>query len=246
MAVYDRIGTTYRKTRQPDPRIDAAIRRALGGARSVVSVGAGAGSYEPPETVLAVEPSGVMISQRPAGLAPAVLTTAAAIPLADGEVDAALAVLTIHHWPDLERGFAEMRRVARRIVVLTWDPAMAWSFWLSAEYLPRAAVEWDIARCPALVTVAGLVGDGAEVTPVPVPHDCTDGFFGAFWRRPEAYLDPVVRAGISNLAHFGDELDPAFDRLAADLESGEWRRRHADLLELPELDIGYRIVAGAA
>ena len=112
MAVYDRIGVTYAETRRPDPRIDAAIRRALGGARSVVNVGAGSGSYEPPETVLAVEPSAVMIAQRPAGLAPAVQATAEAIPLEDGAVDAALAVLTIHHWPDLARGFAEMRRVA--------------------------------------------------------------------------------------------------------------------------------------
>ena len=139
-----------------------------------------------------------------------------------------------------------MRRVARRIVVLTWDPAMARSFWLAREYLPEEAVEWDTARCPPLESVAGLVGPGAEVTPVPVPHDCTDGFFGAFWRRPEAYLDPVVRAGISNLAHFGDALAPAFDRLAADLESGEWQRTHADLLEIEELDLGYRIVAGPA
>jgi SAM-dependent methyltransferase len=246
MAIYDRIGVTYAQTRRPDPRIAAAIRQALGGARSVVNVGAGSGSYEPPETALAVEPSAVMIGQRSPGLAPAVRTTADAIPLADGEVDAALAVLTIHHWSDLERGFAEMRRVAGRIVVLTWDPGMAWEFWLSAEYLPAQAVEWDVARCPPLDVVAGLIGHGAEVTPVPVPHDCTDGFFGAFWRRPEAYLDPVVRAGISNLAQFGDELLPVFDRLAADLASGAWHRRHADLLELPELDLGYRIVAGAA
>jgi SAM-dependent methyltransferase len=246
MSVYDTIGRTYATTRRPDPRIDAAIRRALGGAESVVNVGAGAGSYEPPETVLAVEPSAVMIAQRPAGLAPAVQTTAESIPLEDGAVDAALAVLTIHHWPDLERGFAEMRRVARRIVVLTWDPDMAREFWLSAEYLPDEAVEWDIARCPPLEAVARLVGEGAEVTPVPVPHDCSDGFFGAFWRRPEAYLDPVVRAGISNLAQFGDALAPAFDRLKVDLESGEWHRRHAELLALDELDVGYRIVAGRA
>jgi SAM-dependent methyltransferase len=246
MAVYDRIGVTYAETRRADPRIAAAIGRALAGARSVVNVGAGAGSYEPPQTVLAVEPSAVMIAQRPAGLAPAVQTTAESIPLADGAVDAALAVLTIHHWADLEAGFAEMRRVAGRIVVLTWDPAMARAFWLSREYLPDDAVEWDVARCPSLEMVAGLIGPDVEVTPVPVPHDCTDGFFGAFWRRPDAYLDPVVRAGISNLAHFGDELAPAFDRLAADLESGEWRTRHADLLELEELDVGYRIVAGPA
>ena len=246
MAVYDRIGVTYAQTRRPDRRIDAAIRAALGGARSVVNVGAGSGSYEPPETVLAVEPSEVMIAQRPAGLAPAVQATADAIPLSDGAVDAALAVLTIHHWPDLARGFAEMRRVAERIVVLTWDPSMARSFWLSREYLPEDAVEWDIARCPPLGTVTRLIGPDAAVIPVPVPHDCTDGFFGAFWRRPEAYLDPVVRAGISNLAHFGDALAPAFEHLAADLDSGAWHRRHADLLELDELDLGYRIVAGPA
>jgi len=246
MAVYDRIGATYAQTRRPDPRIDAAIRRALGDAESVVNVGAGAGSYEPPQTVLAVEPSEVMIAQRPPGLAAAVTTTAEAIPLADGAVDAALAVLTIHHWTDLEAGFAEMRRVARRIVVLTWDPAMARSFWLSSEYLPDHAVAWDAARCPPLETVAGLIGPRVEVTVVPVPHDCTDGFFGAFWRRPEAYLDPLVRAGISNLAHFGDELTPVFDRLAADLESGTWHRRHAELLALEELDLGYRILAGPA
>jgi SAM-dependent methyltransferase len=245
MAVYDRIGVTYAETRRPDARIDAAIRRALGGARSVVNVGAGSGSYEPPETVLAVEPSAVMIAQRPAGLAPAVQMTAEAIPLEDGAVDAALAVLTIHHWPDLARGFAEMRRVARRVVVLTWDPDLARAFWLSREYLPDEAVEWDVARCPSLESVRRLIGADATVTPVPVPHDCTDGFFGAFWRRPEAYLDPVVRAGISNLAHFGDALAPAFERLAADLESGEWSRRHADLLDLAELDLGYRIVAGS-
>lgn len=137
-----------------------------------------------------------------------------------------------------------MRRVARRVVVLTWDPGMARSFWLSDEYLPDEAVEWDIARCPPLESVRRLIGPEAGVTPVPVPRDCTDGFFGAFWRRPEAYLDPVVRAGISNLAQFGDALAPAFERLAADLRSGEWHRRHADLLELPELDLGYRIVAG--
>jgi SAM-dependent methyltransferase len=244
MAVYDRIGTTYAKTRRPDSRIEAAIRSALGGARSVVNVGAGSGSYEPSETVIAVEPSAVMIAQRPEGLAPAVQATAEAIPLADGAVDAALAVLTVHHWPSLAQGFSEMSRVARRIVVLTWDPDLAHSFWLSREYLPDEAVEWDIARCPPLEAVRRLIGPDAVVTPVPVPHDCTDGFFGAFWRRPEAYLDPVVRAGISNLAHFGDALAPAFERLAADLESGEWHRRHADLLELAELDLGYRIVAG--
>ena len=246
MAVYDRIGVTYAQTRRPDPRIDAAIRAALGGARSVVNVGAGSGSYEPPETVLAVEPSEVMIAQRPAGLAPAVQATAEAIPLSDGAVDAALAVLTIHHWPDLARGFAEMRRVAGRVVVLTLGPEHG-AVVLALARVPAGRGS-RVGHRPVSATRDGDAADRprAAVTRVPVPHDCTDGFFGAFWRRPEAYLDPVVRAGISNLAHFGDALDPAFARLAADLDSGAWHRRHADLLELDELDLGYRIVAGPA
>src|SRR5947208_6206812 len=181
-AIYDGIGRTYASTRRPDPRVEVAVRVALGDAASVVNVGAGAGSYEPAQTVLAVEPSAAMIAQRPPGAAPAVQATAEAIPLADGECDAALAVLTIHHWADQERGVSEMRRVAGRVVILTWDPDYAEAFWLVRDYLPESTA-LDRRRMPAIRRVCEWLG-GAEVTPVPVPHDCVDGFFGAYWRRP--------------------------------------------------------------
>jgi len=239
-AIYDEIGRTYACTRRPDPRVEAAIHGALGDAASVVNVGAGAGSYEPPQTVLAVEPSAAMIAQRPPGAAPAAQATAERIPLGDGECDVALAVLTIHHWPDPERGVAEMRRVARRSVILTWDPDYAEAFWLVRDYLPES-MALDRRRMPAIAAVCEWMG-GAEVWPVPVPHDCADGLFGAFWRRPEAYLDPRVRAGMSNLAQLGAPVDRAVAALRADLDSGAWRERNRGLLDLDELDLGYRLL----
>jgi SAM-dependent methyltransferase len=239
-AIYDEIGRTYASTRRPDPRVGAAIRAALGDAASVVNVGAGAGSYEPPQTVLAVEPSAAMIAQRPEGAAPAVQATAERIPLPDGACDAALAVLTIHHWVDLRRGVAEMRRVARRVVILTWDPDFADAFWLVRDYLPESK-DLDRGRMPSIGHVCECMG-GAGAAPVPVPHDCVDGFFAAFWRRPEAYLDPRVRAGMSNLAQLGPPVDRAVAALRADLESGVWHERNRDLLDLDELDLGYRLL----
>jgi SAM-dependent methyltransferase len=242
VVIYDAIGSTYTSTRRPDPRIAAQITAALGDARSVVNVGAGAGSYEPPQTVLAVEPSSVMIGQRPAGAAPVVRACAEALPLADGAADAVMAVLTVHHWSDLEVGIAELRRVARRrIVVLTWDQPAFRSFWLVREYLPEAAA-FDDTRAVPVERLAALLG-GARVEAVPVPHDCTDGFGAAYWRRPEAYLDPDVRGGISSLAVIPDDLlAPALGQLRADIDSGAWHERHADLLALDEIDLGYRLV----
>ena len=190
--------------------------------------------------MLAIEPSAAMIRQRPAGSAPAVQAAAERIPLADGACDAAMAVLTIHHWPDPRAGLAEMRRVARRLVVLTSDPDFADRFWFVRDYLPESA-GFDRARMPAIADVRTWMG-GADVTAVPVPHDCEDGFFCAFWRRPEAYLDPLVRAGVSNLAQLDAPVERAVAALGADLESGAWRRRHRDLLELDELDLGYRLL----
>ena len=242
MDLYDTIGLTYTATRRTDPRVAALINRALGDARSVINVGAGSGAYEPPQTVLAVEPSTVMIRQRPAGAAPVVQARAEALPVADGAVDAALAVLTVHHWTDLEAGVAELRRVARRrIVVLTWDHEVTREFWLLREYLPEAAAV-DQEMAIEVDRLAALLG-GARIEPMPVPHDCTDGFAAAYWRRPAAYLDPVVRAGISMLARAGDErLRGGLDRLAADLESGRWQAQHPDLLDREDLDVGYRLL----
>jgi len=242
MTVYDRIGLGYRTRRRPDPRIAAQVASALSGTTSVVNVGAGAGSYEPAETVLAVEPSSVMIDQRPAGAAPCVRGVAEALPLRDGRVDAALAVLTIHHWTDVEAGIAELRRVARRrVVILTWDQAVFREFWLVREYLPAAAAvsAGHAVPVPRLVELL----PGARVEPVLVPHDCTDGFGAAHWRRPEAYLDPGTRAGISMLAQADPlALADGLATLAADLESGAWQERHRALSDLDRLDSGYRLI----
>lgn len=243
MARYDRLGRTYGVTRRTDPRIASAVARELGDARSVVNVGAGTGSYESPQTVVAIEPSLTMIGQRPAAAAPAVQAVAEHLPLRDKSADAALAVLTIHHWSDVEAGIAEMRRIARRrIVVLTADPAkMISDFWLMSEYLPAAA-QADPGLDIPLDRLTALLG-GAVVTPVPIPHDCADGFGAAFWRRPAAYLHPAVQAGISFMTLVSpDLLRPGLDRLAADLASGQWEKEHADLLHQDELDLGYRLV----
>jgi SAM-dependent methyltransferase len=238
---YDEIGRTYARTRATDPRIAAAIWEGLGDARTVVNVGAGTGNYEPPDRdVTAVEPSEVMIAQRLPGAAPVVQGSATALPFEDGAFDAAMAVLTLHHWGDWRAGIEEMRRVARRLVVLSWDPSFARRFWVSAEYLPVVADEES--TFPSLADQVGAVR-ATQVTPVPIPHDCQDGFYGAYWRRPEAYLDPEVRAGISVFASRDPaDLAPGLERLRADLESGAWAERHAELLARDELDLGYRLL----
>lgn len=243
MALYDSLGTTYARTRRPDPRIAARIHGVLGGMASVINVGAGAGSYEPAGTVLAVEPSRVMVDQRPVGAAPVVQGVAERLPVRDGAADAVMALLTVHHWGDPAAGVRELRRVARRrVIVLTWDQVVFRErFWLVREYLPEA-VAFDDARAVPVEVLAELLG-GARVEAVPVPHDCTDGFGAAYWRRPEAYLDPEVRAGISLCAQTGEDvIAPGLERLAGDLASGLWRARHAELLGLDAIDVGYRLL----
>lgn len=242
--IYDKIGASYSVTRRPDPRIAARIMDALGDAASVVNVGSGTGSYEPRDRmVVAVEPSATMIRQRPKGSAPVLQGVAEALPFADGALDAALAVLSVHHWTDAELGLAEMRRVAaRRVVILTWDQEV-WeeTFWLVREYLPRV-VEIERSWAVPIRDLVSALG-GGEVVSVPIPHDCMDGFQGAFWRRPEAYLDPVVRAGISTYALMSPaDTQDGLHRLAADLKSGLWAERHGDLLNLDELDLGYKLI----
>lgn len=240
MATYDTIGRAYAGRRRADPRIARVITSALGGAKSVVNVGAGAGSYEPADrVVLAVEPSGVMISQRPAAAAPAVRGSAESLPFSDGAFEAALAVLTVHHWSDTRAGLSELRRVAReRVVVFTWDPAHP-GFWLVRDYFPDL-IEFDRRIFPTLADLGAALGH-VEVSAVPVPHDCVDGFLGAYWRRPWEYLDEGVRRGISTFARV-DDVAPRLGRLRADLESGRWAVRNAELLDLAELDLGYRLV----
>jgi SAM-dependent methyltransferase len=240
---YDAIGRGYARQRRPDPRIAARLHDALGGARTVLNVGAGAGSYEPAERrTVAAEPSAVMVAQRPADAAPAVRARAEALPFADGSFDAVMGVLTFHHWADQAAGVAECVRVARgRVVLLTWDPD-AEPFWLVRDYLPGFQA-LDRAQFPPLAALPALFGAGArvEVAAVPVPHDCADGFLGAFWRRPAAYLDAAVQSGISSFARVPG-ASAGLERLGADLASGAWARRHRALLDRDALDVGYRLV----
>ena len=241
---YDVLGIGYARTRRADPRVAAVIRTALGDAASVVDVGAGAGSYEPPTTVVAVEPSAVMIAQRGPGAAPAVRGVAEALPLRDGSVDAALASLTVHHWVDVVAGLREMRRVARRrAVVFTWHPDRIAGYWLLRDYLPGAGRADAAIAVPLDVLTSAVPAAAATITPVPVPHDCTDGFVAAYWRRPEAYLDPQVRAGMSLFSRADPaEVEAGLARLAADLADGTWAVRNADLLGLDSVDVGYCLV----
>lgn len=242
---YDELGVGYAAARRPDARLAARIGAALGDAATVVDVGAGTGSYEPASTVLAVDPSSTMIAQRAAGAAPAVRGRAEALPLRDEVCDAAMAILTVHHWTDPVRGLRELARVSRRQVVLTWDPGVTARFWLLADYLPEIARAEEGLACVDVVT--DVLG-ARDVRVLPVPADCTDGFLAAFWRRPEAYLDPGVRRSASGLARLpAAVLEPAMERLASDLRDGTWHARHGDLLERDELDAGYRlVVAGDA
>ena len=237
--LYDAIGDGYHLVRRPDPRIAAAILRALGDAESMLNVGAGTGSYEPAgQRVVAVEPSMTMILQRRSDAPPVVRASASALPFRDGSFDASLAILTVHHWPDQQTGLAELRRVARRrTVVFTWDPASA-GFWL-ADYFPEI-LEIDRGIFPSLAELRrefGLV----TIVDVPIPHDCVDGFLGAYWRRPRAYLSASVRSAISTFSKLGD-IAQGLARLQAELSSGEWERRHGDVLTRDTLDLGYRLV----
>ena len=204
-------------------------------------MGAGAGSYEPADLeVVAVEPSETMIAQRPEGAAPVVRAFAEELPFEDGSFDAAMGVLTDHHGSDHARGLAEMRRVARRVVLLTWDSATVHDMWIVRDYL--TSVPDLIPNDYRFAHTLARLGD-ARAEPVPVPYDCRDGFFHAYWRRPEAYLDPRIRTGISVFAQLDDAaVEEGIGRLRRDLESGEWHRRNADLLELEEVDAGYRLI----
>lgn len=240
MTDYDPMARGYARLRAPDPRVGRRIARGLGDARTVLNVGAGTGSYEPADRlVVAVEPSRAMIARRPRGAAPAVRAAAEALPFADASFDAAMAILTLHHWSDRARGVRELRRVAARVVILTWDPAIP--FWLTEDYLPEV-VEADRARFPAPAEIATALG-GGDVEVVPIPRDCRDGFLAAYWARPEAYLDPATHDGISTFRRLGHAaLSPGLSRLRADLDSGALARRHPELSTLDALDAGYRLI----
>jgi SAM-dependent methyltransferase len=241
--LYDTIGATYTATRRTEPRIAAQVWAALGDARTVVNVGAGTGSYEPTDRdVTAVEPSALMRAQRPAGAAPCVAAAAESLPFKDQSFDAAMAFATIHHWQDPIAGLREMRRVARRVVVFTHDTSDAgWlrRFWLTRDYLPEVA--GLLVDRPPLTELASALG--ARVEPVLIPGDCVDGFFEAYWRRPEAYLDENVRRGVSVWARVGPGAEQrAVQSLRDDLASGRWAERNRDLVDLDAAELGLRLL----
>lgn len=238
-ALYDTIGVDYANLRRPDTRIAAQIDAALGEAQTVLNIGAGAGSYEPVgRAVTALEPSAEMIAQRPPGAAPVVQGSAECLPFADRSYDAVMAVLTIHHWSDKARGLAEMRRVARRrVVVLTCDPAFRGQW--QTRYWP-GLIGLDDGIMPPLEFFEQHLGP-VEIASVMVPHDCTDGFLYAYWRRPQAYLDPRVRKGSSGFWLI-DGIEEGARRLEADLASGAWQSAQRDLLQQDSADMGYRLV----
>ena len=242
-SLYDEHALSYARTRRPDPRIAARIDAALGDAETVVNVGAGVGSYEPPDRRLtAVEPSAEMIAQRPPEAAPAVRASAEALPFEDGSFDAAMAVLTVHHWPDREAGLAELRRVSRdRVVVVAFDPAPVRDFWMVRDYFPAIA-GLHAERISSAALAAELRAAGLET--IPIPRDCTDLFFAALWARPELVLDPdVVRPMWVWQSLSEEDRRAGSERLAADLASGAWEERNGHLREEAEHDVGLRLIA---
>lgn len=244
---YDRIGDGYARKRREDPRLAARIHAALGDARTVVNVGAGAGSYEPVDRhVVAVEPSDVMARQRPAHLAPAVRASAGALPLRDDAVDAAMAIVTIHHWDaELERGIAELRRVARGpVVILTYDPRVSARMWLMADYLPEVVAQEHVIF-PLPERLVDRLGGACRVTvePIPIPRDTPDWMLGSYWAHPERVLDPAARAATSGFARLPAAVaDRCVAAVERDLASGAWDERHGDLRALDAYDAGLRLV----
>jgi SAM-dependent methyltransferase len=239
-ALYDNIGCTYSGHRQADPRIGDAIEHALEGCATILNVGAGTGSYEPRSAVVvAVEPSQTMIAQRPTNAASAVQSYAEALPFRDGSFDAVLGILTVHHWKDRAKGFSECLRVARsKVVFLTIDMDVCAHFWLF-DYFPEL-LRVDRQIFPSISRFARAFG-ALESVIVRIPADCRDGFLGAYWKRPRAYLDPLVRGSISTFSKIGD-VENQLARLQEDIESGAWEQRYSSLKGLTALDLGYRIV----
>jgi SAM-dependent methyltransferase len=240
--LYDTIGSTYPVTRRTEPRIAEQIWAALGEARTVLNVGAGTGSYEPQDRyVLAVEPSALMRAQRSLDAAPCLAGAAEDLPFDDQSFDAAMAVCTVHHWRDPVAGLREMRRVARRVVVFLFDTSDASQFWLTRDYVPEVASLSGFRVLAALPALADAIG--AQTAPVTIPWDCADGFYEAYWRRPEAYLDERVRRGISIWDAVGPEVEQrAVRHLRADLGSGRWAERNSALLDLEEAELGARLL----
>jgi hypothetical protein len=243
--LYDQIGRGYAQTRREDPRIARCILEALGDASTVVNVGAGAGSYEPRDRyVIAIEPSDVMASQRPPELAPAIRASAGAIPLRDQSVEAAIAILTIHHWDgEQQPGVGELRRIARGpVVIVTYDPEISGQMWLMADYLPEVP-DLDSQTFPKVETLAGWLGGTTRVETIELARDTPDWMLGSFWAHPERVLDQAARAATSGFARMpAAVVARVIEAVRHDLESGAWDRRYGHLRELESYDAGLRLV----
>jgi SAM-dependent methyltransferase len=246
--LYDAISTSYGDTRRADPRIADQISRALGSAATVINVGAGTGNYEPTRRqVNAVEPSRKMIAGRAPGSAPVIQAAAEHLPFSSDILDAAMAVLTVHHWANWRQGLSEMRRVAAKQVILLFEQGMISRFWpMKDGYWPEAFQLPSEREAIGTSQVASVL-DVVNTEVVPIPIDCTDGFGAAFWGRPEAYLDPRIQQGMSWLAQLPPDVRArGAARLEEDLESGGWDRRHGHLRRLDHLDVGYRLITAGS
>jgi SAM-dependent methyltransferase len=239
MPLYDKIGLNYSELRRPDARIQAVIEREMGNASTILNVGAGAGSYEPiGRMVTAVEPSSTMIAQRPEGAATVVQASAEELPFENDSFDLSMGLLTLHHWRDKVKGLKEMKRVSRRQLLFTWDPDHS-GCWVNQDYFPEIQ-RIDQAIFPSFEEIEKHLGPMKRI-PVPIPHDCTDGFAYAYWRRPEAYLSPNVRQAISTFCKMKN-VETGVKALQKDLNSGEWEKRNGHLRKLDSLDSGYTIL----
>jgi SAM-dependent methyltransferase len=241
---YDGKDHNYPAIRKADPRIGMYVRRSLDSCDTVLNVGAGTGSYEPADKfVIAVEPSSVMRAKRLAlGRYPAVNAKADDLPFDDKSFDAVMAVLTVHHWPDLKSGLSEVKRVSKKkITILTYDPEMLDIFW-NAKYFPQL-IEIERSRYPKLDRIAECVGKDITITGIKIPFDCTDGFQEAFYGRPEAFLQAEVRNAQSAWGLLDKELESKYvKRLSDDLESGEWDRLYGYHRMLPEFEGAFRML----
>ena len=245
---YERIGHGYAQTRREDPEIAARVRAALGDARTVVNVGAGAGSYEPGDRhVIAIEPSDAMAAQRPRDRAPAIRASAGSLPLRDDSVDAAMAMVTIHHWDDEQkRGVQELRRVARGpVVILTFDATVSTRMWLFAEYMPEGAA-LDLKTMPSPDEVATWLGVGSRVETILLRRDTPDWMCEAFWAHPERVFDASARAATSSFARMAPQVvDRVLHELRRDLDNGTWDARHVDLRTRESYDVGLRLITNS-
>jgi SAM-dependent methyltransferase len=233
-ADYGRIGTSYADYRRPEARIAAVIEQALAGAKTVINVGAGTGSYESQTfEITAVEPSATMRAQRPPHLSPAIDAVAESLPFPDQSFDAAMTTYSVHQWSDLKAGLREMRRVSRGpVLVVGGDPTRVCDYWLH-DYAPRM-LEIEARRYPSIDEVAETLGGTVEVTPVPIPFDCTDGFIEAYYGRPERLLDPEARKACSAWSFVDEQLAAEYvESLREALESGAWDARYGHLREQP-------------